>query len=202
MARYLPRPRKPPSQCWRTFLKNHLREIAAIDLFVVPTASFRLLYVLVVLRHDQRSVVHFNLTAHPTAQWLAQQITEAFPYDQAPRFLLRDRDAIYGEFFRNRVKHMGLRQLVTAYRSPWQNPYVERLIGSIRRECLDHLIVLNERHLHRVLSEYFEYYHQARTHLSLDRNSPQPRAVEPVEKGQVLSTAYLGGLHHRYWRAA
>ena len=176
---------KPPSQTWRTFLKNHAREIAAIDFFTVPTVTFRILFCFVVLRHDRRRVVHFNVTAHPSAQWTARQITEAFPYDEAPRFLIRDRDSIYGEFFRRRVMHMGIRDVVTAYRSPWQSPYVERLIGSVRRECLDHMVVLDEDHLRRILASYFDYYHNSRPHLSLDRNSPIPRGVEPPALGKA-----------------
>ncbi len=193
---------KPPSQNWRTFLANHADQIAAVDFFTVPTITFRVLYCFLILRHDQRRVVHFNVTTNPTAQWTAQQIVEAFPDDEAPRFLLRDRDSIYGETFRHRVKNMGIEQVVTAYRSPWQNPFVERIIGSIRRECLDHVIVLNENHLRRILAEYFEYYHESRTHLSLDRNAPVPRAVQSPEQGDVVAIPVLGGLHHRYTRAA
>jgi transposase InsO family protein len=196
------RHRKPPSQTWRTFLQNHVRDIAAIDFFVVPTVRFQLLYCLVVLRHDRRRVVHFNVTPYPTARWTGQQIIEAFPFDEAPRFLMRDHDGIYGVDFRERIKHMGIDQVVIAYRSPWQNPYVERLIGSIRRECLDHVIVFNERHLTRILGSYFEYYHHSRTHLSLDRNSPVLRDVEPPERGRVIAIPQVGGLHHRYTRAA
>ncbi len=141
-------------------------------------------------------------TANPTAQWAAQQIVEAFPYDQGPRFLLRDRDGIYGKDFRDRVEHMGIEQVLIAPRAPWQNPYVERLIGSIRRECLDHMIVFDEEHLRRILTEYFAYYHKARLHLSLERNSPFPRPVCPPAQGKVVANAYLGGLHHCYTRAA
>ena len=160
-----------------------------------------MLYVFVVLRHDRRQIVHFNVTTSPTARWAAQQIVEAFPFDKAPRFLLRDRDGIYGQDFSDRVGHMGIEQVLIAPRSPWQNPYAERVIGSIRRECLDHIIVLSEDHLHRILTDYFDYYHNARAHLSLERNSPVPRTVEaPV--GKVVSKAYLGGLHHLYRRAA
>jgi len=200
--KYRIRHRKPPSQTWRTFLDNHVRDIVAVDFFTVPTATFRILFCFVILRHHRRMVVHFNVTAHPTARWTAQQIVEAFPYDEAPRFLLRDRDGIYGVDFRKRVKHMDIEEVVTAPRSPWQNPYVERLIGSIRRECLDHAIVLNERHLRRILTGYFHYYHHARAHLSLDRNSPVEREVEPPEQGDVIAIPQVGGLHHRYCRAA
>ena len=154
VRKYRIRKRNPPSQTWRTFLDNHLTDIVAIDFFTVPTATFRILFAFVVMRHDRRYVVHFNVTAHPTAAWAAQQIIEAFPDDQAPRFLIRDRDSIYGEYFRERVKHMGVEQGVIAYHSPWQNPYVERLIGSIRRECLNHFIILDERHLRRILRAY------------------------------------------------
>jgi len=202
VAKYMVRASKPPSQTWRTFLDNHVSDLAAIDFFTVPTATFRVLYVLVVLRHDRRKVVHFNITAHPTALWTAQQITEAFPFDEAPRYLLRDRDGSYGEAFRKRIKNMGIDEVVIAPRSPWQNPYCERLIGSIRRECLDYVIVLHDRHLKRILSAYFDYYHNCRTHLSLDRNSPVPRQVEPSSMGTVTSIPQVGGLHHRYTRAA
>ena len=200
--KYKVRHHKPPSQTWRTFLNNHLIDIVAIDFFTVPTATFRVLFASVLLRHDRRRVVHFNVTANPTAEWTAQQIIEAFPGDQAPRFLVRDRDSIYGKYFRQRVEHMGIEQVVIAYRSPWQSPYVERLIGSVRRECLDHFIVLNEQHLLRILRAYFDYYHHARAHLSLDRNSPFEREVEPPDLGEVVSIPMVGGLHHRYRRAA
>jgi transposase InsO family protein len=202
VAKYMRRASKPPSQTWRTFLENHVSDLAAIDFFTVPTATFRVLYVFVVLRHDRRKVVHFNITAHPTALWTAQQMTEAFPFDEAPRYLLRDRDAIYGEAFRKRIQNMGIDEVVIAARSPWQNPYCERVIGSIRRECLQHVIVFSEAHLKRMLNSYFDYYHHARTHLSLDRNSPVPRQVEPPSMGAVTSIPQVGGLHHRYTRAA
>ena len=199
---YRIRPRKPPSQTWRTFLDNHIKDIVAVDFFTVPTATFRILFTFVVLRHERRQVVHFNVTAHPTAEWTAQQIVEAFPFDDAPRFLLRDRDGIYGNVFRRRVENMGIEEVLIAPRSPWQNPFVERLIGSIRRECLDHVIVLNERHLRRVLRSYFEYYHISRTHRSLDRNAPIEREVEPPFRGRVVALPQAGELHHRYRRAA
>ena len=202
VAEYMPRNRKPPSQTWRTFLDNHVRDIAAIDFFTVPTATFRILYCFVVLRHDRRWVVHFNVTEHPTARWTAQQIVNAFPYDEAPRFLLRDRDSIYSEYFRDRLKQMVIEEVLIAPHAPWQNPYCERIFGSIRRECLDHMIIINEDHLIRILTSYFEYYHRSRTHLSLDRNSPVPRDIEPRDRGEVISIPQVGGLHHRYARAA
>ena len=174
------------------------------DVFVltVPTATFRVLYVLVVLAHDRRRVVHFNVTEHPTAAWTAQQIVEAFPEETAPRFLLRDRDQIYGEEFRRRVAGMRIEEVMTAPHSPWQSPYVERLIGSIRRECLDHVIVLGENHLRRIMRSYIAYYHRSRTHLSLCKDAPEPRAKQPPDLGAVIEIAEVGGLHHRYERRA
>ena len=168
VSKYMVRLRKPPSQTWRTFLSNHTECLAAMDFFTVPTAGFRVLYVFIVLNHDRRQVAHFNVTEHPTAQWTAQQLTEAFPFDSAPRYLLRDRDAIYGEKVQRRIRNLGIEEVVTAPRSPWQNPFCERVIGSFRRDCLDHVIVINERHLRRILREYIDYYHTCRTHLSLD----------------------------------
>ena len=200
--KYMIRHRKPPSQTWRTFLDNHLRDIVGVDFFTMPTATFRILFTFIIMRHDRRRVVHFNVTEHPTAEWTAQQIVEAFPDDEAPRFLIRDRDGIYGQYFQTRVANMGIEEVVCARRSPWQNPYAERLIGSIRRECLDHVIVLNERHLKRILNSYLDYYHHSRTHLSLNRNSPYKRDVEPREQGRVVAIPMVGGLHHRYRRAA
>ncbi|MBA7603097.1 hypothetical protein ES703_10200 [subsurface metagenome] len=193
---------KPPSQTWRTFLRNHIKQIAAIDLFTVPTATFRILYCFIVLRHDRRKIVHFNITTNPTAQWTAQQITEAFPYDTAPKYLIRDRDGVYGKDFRKRVKAMSIQEVIIAPQSPWQNPYAERVIGSIRRECLDHFIILNEKHLLRILDEYVDYYNNCRTHLSLKKNSPKPRTVENLTKGKVVSISKVCGLHHLYKRVA
>jgi putative transposase len=202
VAKYMVRTRKPPSQTWRTFLDNHIEDIAACDFFTMPTVTFRVLYVFIVMRHDRREVVHFNITTNPHAEWTAQQIISAFPYDEALRFLIRDRDGIYGDYFKSRMKGMGIEEVPIAPRSPWQNPYCERIIGSIRRDCLDHVIVLNETHLHRILTEYFDYYHNSRCHLSLDRNSPTPREVEAPSQGKVISIRQVGGLHHRYSRAA
>ena len=192
----------PPSQTWRTFLKNHSSGIVSIDFLVVPTLRFKVLYVLVFLSLDRRRVIHFNLTEHPTAEWSAQQVVEAFPWDAAPKYLLRDRDAIYGSCFRSRVKGMGIKEVLTAPHSPWQNPYSERINGSIRRECLDRVIILSERHLSRTLKKYFEYYNQHRTHLSLEMDSPDSRAVQAPEEGKVISIPQVGGLHHRYQRQA
>src|SRR5437867_664650 len=171
--KYRVRSRNAPSPTWKAFLENHLNDLVSIDFLIVPTIRFKILYVLIVLGHSRRRVLHFNVTANPTAQWTAQQIVEAFPWDSAPKYLLRDRDAIYGDRFRRRVESMGIEQVVTAPRSPWQNLYVERLMGSIRRDCLDHVIVLIERHLRHVLTQYFDYYHRWRTHLSLAMDCPR-----------------------------
>jgi len=200
VSKYMVRRRKPRSQTWRAFLDNHVRDLVSADFFVVPTAVFRVLFVFVVLRHDRREVVHFNVTAHPTAVWTGHQLTEAFPWDSAPRYLLHDRDAIYGYEFQRRIRSMGIREVRTARRSPWQNPYVERVIGSIRRECLNHVVVLNERHLRKVLRSYLDYYHESRTHLSLEKDCPVPRAVHPPDQGNVVGLPMVGGLHHRYVR--
>ncbi len=191
-----------PSQKWKTFLNNHIYQLASIDFFIVPTATFRILYCFIVLRHNQRRIVHFNITTNPTSQWAAQQIIEAFPYDEYTKYLIRDGDAIYGHTFQKKVKNMGIKEVVTAAKSPWQNPYVERLIGSIRRECLDHVIIFNRKHLHRILTSYREYYLTARTHLALDKNSPVPRKIEPRSKGKVIAIEQVGGLHHLYKRVA
>ena len=202
VAKYRLRGHKPPSQTWKSFLDCHVGQIAAIDFFTVPTATFRTLFCFIVLLHDRRQVVHFNVTAHPTAEWTAQQLIEAFPEDRAPRFLLRDRDCVYGEDFCRRVRGMGIEEIRTAPHSPWQNPYAERLIGTIRRECLDHMIVLSEEHLRRILREYFDYYHESRPHQALARNSPVPREVAPPSAGEVISIPQVGGLPSRYRRAA
>jgi putative transposase len=200
VRRYRPSGLRSPSQTWRSFLENHLTDIAAMDFFIVPTATFRVLYVLLIMSHDRRRILHFNVTTSPSAHWTAQQVVEAFPYETQPRFLLHDRDSIFGSSFARRVGSMGIEEVVTAPGSPWQNPYCERLIGSIRRECLDHVIVLNERHMLRVLRGYASYYHGSRTHRSLDGDCPDPRPVEPVEMGEVVAHPQVGGLHHRYGR--
>lgn len=204
VAKYMKRrTHGPPSQNWRAFLKNHLNSTVACDFFVVPTATFQLLFCFVILAHDRRRIVHFNVTSHPSAEWTAQQIIEAFPGNEPiPRYLLRDRDSIYGTYFRARVKRMGIREIITARKSPWQNPYAERVIGSIRRECLDHLIILGDQHLNRVLKDYMVYYNHCRPHLSLDGNAPLLRDVEPRSRGEVVAIPMVGGLHHLYTRAA
>src|SRR5207245_3666883 len=177
VSRLLTKRRTPPSQSWRTFLANHVRDLVSLDFFTVPTARLRVLFVLVVLAHHRRRVLHFNVTEHPTAHWTAQQVVDAFPEDSAPSYLLRDRDSVYGHVFRQRVKGMGIGEVLTAPHCPWQNPFAERLIGSIRRECLNHVLVLGERHLRRTLARYFAYYHRARTHLSLDKDAPHGRRI-------------------------
>jgi len=204
VARHMPKkPRPAPSQTWRTFIKNHLSQLVAVDFFTVPTANLKVLFAFIVLSLDRRKVIHFNVTANPTAQWTAQQIVEAFPGDTAmPEYLMRDRDGVYGDCFVRRVESMGIEEVKSAPRSPWQNPYVERLIGSIRRDCLDHVIVLSEWHLRLILRSYFDYYHGSRTHLSLNKDSPVPRAVHPPDMGQVVEFPQVGGLHHRYERRA
>jgi transposase InsO family protein len=169
-------------------------------MFVVVTATFHLLYALIVLSLDRRRVIHFEVTPYPTQDWLSRQMTEAFPWDTAPRYLLRDRDKSYGPAFRHRVRAMGITEIITAPRSPWQNPYAERLIGSIRRECLDHVIIFNERHLRRVLSSYFRYHHDSRTHLSLGKDCPRSRPIQPLSSGNTIVFPEVGGLHHRYER--
>jgi transposase InsO family protein len=202
VSKYMGRCRKAPSQSWRTFLENHVTQMVSIDFFTVPTIRFQVLYVFLVLAHDRRRILHFNVTAHPTAEWTGQQLREAFPFDQLPRYLLRDRDAIFGNDFREQVQDMGIEEVLSAPRSLWQRAYVERVIGSIRRECLDHVIVFHERSLRRTLDSYFHYYHRSRTHLSLGKDSPEPRSIQPAALGLVVAVPQVGGLHHRYERRA
>jgi putative transposase len=201
VAKYLRRRATPPSQTWRTFLANHASQIASIDFFTVPTATFRVLFVFVVLSHDRRRIVHVNVTAHPTAAWTAQQLREAWPSTDPPRFVLRDRDSIYGDTFRAAVRALGIEDVVTARHSPWQNPFVERVIGTLRRECVDHVNVWNERALRRVLRAYLPYYHDWRTHLSLGKDAPRARQVDRAT-GPVVAVPHVGGLHHHYERRA
>jgi len=198
VAKYIVRRRGPPSQGWRTFLCNHAPHTTAIDMFIVPTVGFRLLYGLAIIRLERRHLVWTNVTANPTADWIARQITEAFPWDQAPQYLIRDRDASYGHAVVRRLAAMGIRDRPNAPRSPWQTGHVERLIGSIRRECLDHVVVLGEAHLRRILAAYANYYNELRTHRSLAKDTPLHRAVERL--GAVTSRPILGGLHHQYCR--
>ena len=201
VAKYMPRRIRPPSQTWRTFLANHVHQIAAADFFVVPTATCRLLFVLVILAHERRRVVHVAVTDRPTAAWTAQQLREAFPWDEAPRYLVRDRDTAFAAWATTATA-IGINDVMTAAHSPWQNAYAERLIGSIRRECLDHVIVANERGLRRVLQAYLEYYLKSRTHLSLGKDAPVSRPIAPPGDGAIVAIPHLGGLHHRYERRA
>jgi putative transposase len=200
VSRILRRLRRPPNQIWRTFLHNHVGHMVSTDFFTVPTITMKVLFVFIVLEHDRRKVLHFNVTEHPTGAWTAQQIVEAFADREAAQYLIRDRDSRYSAEVRLRIKSLGIEEILTAPHSPWQNPYAERLIGSIRRECLNHYIILNARHLKRTLSSYFRYYHQSRTHLSLNKQCPFPREVLKV--GKIVAIPQLGGLHHRYERTA
>jgi len=198
VAKYMARGRRPPSQGWRTFLRNHADGIASMDLFVVPTISFRLLYGLLILRHGRRQIMSLGATAHPTAEWIARQLIEACGWDRAPRYVVRDRDSVYGQVFMRRLRAMGIRDRPTAPRSPWQNGHSERLIGSIRRECLDYVVVFGECHLRHVLASYAAYYNQARTHLSLNKDAPLSRPIQTI--GRIFPRPILGGLHHHYVR--
>jgi len=197
ILRQLPR---PPSQTWKTFLHNHLSQMVSIDFFTVPTVTLKVLFVFIVLEHRRRQVLHFNVTEHPTAAWTAQQIVEAFEDRDAARYFLRDQDSIYGHDVRVRIASLGSKEVLTAPRSPWQNPYAERLIGSIRRECLNHFVILNAKHLKRTLTKYFRYYHESRTHLGLGKQCPILRSVS--SSGKIIEIPLLGGLHHRYERIA
>jgi transposase InsO family protein len=199
VAKYMAKRRPGGSgQTWKTFLRNHMAGIAAMDFLVVPTINFRLLSVLVILRHQRRYLISLSVTDHPTAEWIAQQITDAFPWNEAPTHLIRDRDARFGQLVRRRITAMGIRDHPIARRSPWQNGHVERLVGSIRRECLDHIVILGEDHLRRVLRAYAAYYNELRTHLSLDKDSPNRRRVRC--RGNLTARPILGGLHHQYCR--
>jgi transposase InsO family protein len=202
VSRYMPK--RPPSagsrQRWATFMRNHLGETLAIDFAVVPTATFGILYVFFVLSLERRRVLHFNVTHHPTAKWTAQQVVEACAFDLPGRFLIRDNDKIYGTEFRDRVDGLGLEQIRTAFRSPWQNGFAERWIASLRRDCLDHVIAINDRQLRRVIRSYVDYYHADRTHLGLEKDTPGERTVESRENGKVVAIPRVGGLHHRYSR--
>jgi transposase InsO family protein len=198
VAKYMAKKGGPAGQRWNTFLRNHALHIAAMDLFVVPTIGFNLLYVLVIVRLARRQLVWLNVTAHPTAEWIAQQITEVFPWNVVPRYMIRDRDAIYGAAVTRRLRAMGIRDKPIAPGSPWQNCFAERLIGSIRRECTDHVVALGEQHLRQVLKSYANYYNTVRTHRSLDKDAPASRPLQRI--GHIVSHAVLGGLHHQYVR--
>jgi transposase InsO family protein len=198
VAKYMVKRPGPPSQGWRTFLRNHAPDIAAMDLFVAPTLGFDLLYAFIIVRLARRDLVWINVTPHPTADWIARQITEAFPWNEAPRYLIRDRDRVYGAAAMRRLRAMGIRDKPIAPGSPWQNGFAERLIGSIRRECVDHIVVLGETHLRRILKSYARYYNETRTHRSLDKDAPISRPVQRT--GGIISHALLGGLHHHYVR--
>ncbi len=198
VAKYMARGHRPPGQSWKTFLRNHAAGIAAMDLLVVPTIGFRLLYGFVILHHHRRRILTVAVTSHPTAEWIARQIAEAFPSKEAPQYLLRDRDGLYGHVVRQRLAAMGIRDRPITARSPWQNRHVERLIGSIRRECLDHVIVFGEAHLRRILKSYADYHNRVRTHLSLDKDAPIHRPANRT--GRIAAVPMLGGLHHQYVR--
>ena len=198
VAKYMVRRRGPPSQGWRTFLRNHAPDIAAMDLFVVPTIGFDLLYAFIIVRLDRRELVWTNVTANPTAEWIARQITQAFPWDETPWYLIRDQDRVYGAAVTRRLRAMGIRDKPIAPASPWQNGFAERLIGSIRRECTDYFVVLGEAHLRRVLQSYARYYNESRTHRSLNKDAPIHQAIESF--GAIISRPVLGGLHHQYCR--
>jgi putative transposase len=198
VERYRPKDPRDPSPGWRTFLRLHAREIAAMDFFVVPTAELKVLFVLVILRHDRRRLLHCNVTEHPTAEWTAQQLVEAFPFQSAPGYLLRDGDAIYGQKVRRKLRALGIKEVVTAPASPWQNAYAERLIGTIRRELLDHVVVLNDRHLMRLLKTYSAYYNRWRTHRSLEGDAPDTRPVRPAVPARIAEIPAVQGLHHYY----
>jgi transposase InsO family protein len=198
VSKYMVRPPKPSSQSWKTFLQNHAEAIAAIDMCVVPTLTFDLLFAFLVLGHGRRQLLWFEVTRHPTAQWLARQITEAFPWGLAPAYLVRDNDRAYGHVFRSRVRAMGIRDRPISLGSPWQNGYAERLIGTLRHECLDRMLILGESHLRRVLASYATYYNQARTHLALQKDARLHRSVQ--RSGVIVAIPILAGLHHQYVR--
>ena len=198
VAKYMVKRHGSPNQGWRTFLHNHAPDIAAMDLFVVPTIGFDLLYAFLIVRLGRRDLVWINVTTNPTAEWIARQLNEAFPWDEAPRYLIRDRDRIYGNIVTSRMRAMGIRDKPTAPASPWQNGFAERLIGSIRRECVNHFIILGEAHLRRILRAYTRYYNDIRTHRSLDKDAPVSRSVQ--RNGIISSRPILGGLHHHYVR--
>jgi transposase InsO family protein len=198
VAKYMAKSERGRSQTWKTFLHNHAAGIGAMDFLIVPTVGFRLLFVLIILRHERRRLISLSVTDHPTATWIARQLTDAFPWDEAPAHMIRDRDGCYGEAVTKRLAAMGIQDHPIAPRSPWQNGHAERLIGSIRRECLDHIVVFGEAHLRRILATYAGYYNGVRTHLSLDKDAPGRRPIQPL--GKLVARPILGGLHHQYCR--
>jgi transposase InsO family protein len=200
VSRVLRTVKRPPSQTWKTFLQNHIGEIVAIDFFTVPTIRLRVLFVFLVLEHQRRKILHFGVTEHPSAEWAGQQVVEALTEQGAKRYLVRDRDATYGHEFRRRIQSLGMKEVISAPRSPWQNAFAERIIGSIRRECLDHVVVLSQRHLRKLLKSYFTYYHRSRTHLALAKDAPESREI--MSRGEIVAIPQVGGLHRRYERRA
>ena len=202
VAKYMIKSRKPPSQIWRTFLENHAKDIIATDFFTVPTTTFRVLFVLVVLSHDRREILHTNVTETPTAEWTARQVIEAVGLDETLKYLIRDQDCRFSERFSRQVGSAGLTEVLTAPASPWQNAYAERVIGTIRRDCLDHMIILDEQHLRRTVKRYADYYNCIRTHLSLEKDAPKGRHIQFPDQGNIFSRQHCGGLHHEYLRKA
>jgi transposase InsO family protein len=202
VSKYMIRHSRPPSQSWRKFLQNHAKESISLDFFVVPTAAFRVLFVLLILSNDRRNIIHFNVTSNPTAHWTARQLLESCGFEETPKYVIRDRDAIYGKVFNRQANVLTIKEIVTVPRSPWQNAYVERIIRSVGRECVDHVIVLGERHLKRVLSDYVDYYNNTRTHLSLTKDAPKSRERQKIDDGNIVSIRRVGGLHHEYRRVA
>ncbi len=205
VSRWIQRaPRNPePARRWQAFLQNHREAIAAMDFFTVPSLTFGVLYCFFVVAHDRRCILHCNVTRHPTGLWITLQLREALPYDSRHKYMILDRDAKFGEAVNDAVGALGLKVVRTSFRSPWQNGVAERWVGSCRRDLLDHVIPLNERHLKRLLSEYIRYYHLDRTHLGLEKDTPHRRStVKPVHASQIVSLPRLGGLHHRYDLAA
>jgi transposase InsO family protein len=201
VAKYLAMYPIAPPPGWRTFLRNHMHDAAAIDMFVVISLSFRLLFAMVIIRLDRREILHVNATEHPTAEWLSNEVTETFKRIAKPKYLIRDRDSAYGLKFSKRLKELGIREHVVDKQSPWQNIYVERVISTIRRECLNHVIIVGERHLRRILTSYVAYYNTSRPHLSLGQDSPVPRPVQSISDGNKIDAIpQVGGLHHRYER--
>jgi hypothetical protein len=201
VQRYMPKKGgRTTGQNWKSFLKNHSKEIISIDFLTVPTINFKLLHDLVIIEHDRRKLIYFNVTMNPTAEWSIQQIRNLlFNYD-TPKYLIRDRDKKYGTLLGSKKNRFGIDEIVTAYRSPWQNGYVERVIGSIKRECLDHVIVFNENHLRTVMTDYVSYYNKYRTHLGLNKDSPEGRPIQ--KEGQIEKIPIVNGLHHYYYRKA